>query len=446
MNDGTEAERVRRAAQGLEPPRWHTEGAPPPPTPEERRRTVAVLAVPAPADGWPILDRDAFYGAAGLVVNTLDQYTEADPAALLIDLLAAFGNAVGPSISVDADAAIHTGRLFIVISGDTSKARKGTARAQVRRLMQEAAPYWSANLNVSGLASGEGLIAEFADGDPDPRRFVYEPEFSRTLIASGRRGSTLSPIMRQSYDGVPLQVMTRQPLAAERHHISIVAHITEDELVRSLNAIEMVNGFGNRFMYVAARRSKVRPDGGSAPDHVLLPLANTLAGALQDAADLTITGRTEDARALWHDIYLAEAKATPGLIGALTARAEAHILRLSIIYAVLDGSSVISTEHLAAAKAVWDYSLSSVRWIFSSQTGNPDADRLYRAVEAAGPDGLSGTELRDLFGRHASRERLKQARLTLESLGMIVTCTERTAGPNRRVSYLPRFAPCDQSD
>ncbi len=36
-----------------------------------------------------------------------------------------------------------------------------------------------------------------------------------------------------------------------------------------------------------------------------------------------------------------------GLTGALTARAEAHSMRLALIYALLDGASSIKVEHLA---------------------------------------------------------------------------------------------------
>lgn len=447
MNDGTEAGRVRSAADAIQPPKYHTEGAPRPLTPEGRRRLDSLLAVPPPPEGWPVLHNDALYGTAGLVVNTLDQYTEADPAALLIDLLTAFGNAAGPSISQRADGATHPGKLFAVVVGDTSKSRKGTARANIRRIMDQAAPRWAADLNVGGLSSGEGLISELAEGEEDPRRFVFEAEFVRPLTAARRRDSTLSPVMRQAWDGEPLRVMTRKaPLVVQNHHVSVLAHVTEDELVQSLDATEMANGFGNRFLFVSARRSKIRPEGGSAPDQVVASLARAVAGALEDIAGLVIVGRTEDATELWKAIYLAESKALPGLTGALTARAEAQILRLSNIYAALDGSAFITTDHLKAAKAVWDYCKASVRRIFGSRSGDPVADRLFRAIEQAGPEGLTGTQRRDLFARHASGERLKAALKLLEGLRLVVTCIEGTRGPNRRTSYLPRYAPCDPSD
>ena len=44
-----------------------------------------------------------------------------------------------------------------------------------------------------------------------------------------------------------------------------------------------------------------------------------------------------------------------GLAGAVTARPEAQALRLSVVYAALDGSSTIKVPHLEAALAVWNY-------------------------------------------------------------------------------------------
>src|SRR3712207_8342266 len=45
----------------------------------------------------------------------------------------------------------------------------------------------------------------------------------------------------------------------------------------------------------------------------------------------------------------------PGLFGAVTGRAEAHVLRLSCLYAALDMSDTVTVTHLRAALALWRY-------------------------------------------------------------------------------------------
>ena len=76
-----------------------------------------------------------------------------------------------------------------------------------------------------------------------------------------------------------------------------------------------------------------------------------------------------------------------GLTGALTARAEAHSIRLALIYALLDGASSIELEHLQAALALWDYAARSAVWALGDATGVPLAEQLYRTL-SDNPDGL----------------------------------------------------------
>ena len=65
-----------------------------------------------------------------------------------------------------------------------------------------------------------------------------------------------------------------------------------------------------------------------------------------------------------------------GLFGAVTARAPAQVLRLSLIYALLDGSNEIRSEHLDASHEVWRYCVDSARYIFGDAIGDPTADEI----------------------------------------------------------------------
>jgi len=56
---------------------------------------------------------------------------------------------------------------------------------------------------------------------------------------------------------------------------------------------------------------------------------------------------------LWHVTYDELMRNAPDLVGALRARAVAHVLRLAGIHAVLDGRREAAERHLRAAPAVW---------------------------------------------------------------------------------------------
>jgi DNA replicative helicase MCM subunit Mcm2 (Cdc46/Mcm family) len=60
----------------------------------------------------------------------------------------------------------------------------------------------------------------------------------------------------------------------------------------------------------------------------------------------------------------------PGLFGAVTARGEAYVIRLGLLYALLDLSDHIGPEHLRAALAVWQYCEDSARFIFEGVNAN----------------------------------------------------------------------------
>ena len=65
-----------------------------------------------------------------------------------------------------------------------------------------------------------------------------------------------------------------------------------------------------------------------------------------------------------------------GLAGAVTARHEAQVARLSLVYALADGADAIGSEHLEAAIAFADYARRSVVWALGDSTGDRHADVL----------------------------------------------------------------------
>jgi hypothetical protein len=409
--------------------------------PVEPDTGASVLSPSSLTSQWPTLDPAALHGIAGKVVQTLGPHTEADPVALLLTFLAAAGNIVGLAPRAIADAAPHPARLNVVLVGQTSRARKGTAWAQVRNLLAQVDPSWTTGCILPGIASGEALIAEVRDGTSDEdlgvadkRRLVLEPEFARLLAVAAREGSILSAVLREAWDGNVLKNRTKAfPQVATGAHISVVGHITREELLRRLTDTEAANGFANRFLFALVRRSKRLPEGGQLDPAALDDLARQVSTAIECGYRVGILRRDADARELWAKAYEDFGDGSDGLAGAITARPEAQTLRLSVAYAVLDGSPVIRSEHVQAALAVWSYCEASALAIFGDALGDPIADRLLEAIREA-PDGLDGTAQSALFGRHASAARLAQARAALEGKGLIVTGSEETGGRPRLVS------------
>ncbi len=438
--------------------RWapQNDDLPPPPCAESAESAVtpppsdlsahnALSAHPRKAE-WPVLAPAAHHGLAGQIVAALEPTTEADPAGLLVHLLVSFGSVVGSGPHATADGSPHPGRLFAAFVGNTSRGRKSTITRRVHTLFAAVEPEWHDTRVMGGLASGEGLIAAVADnedgGSTDGRILVTEPELARVLAACAREGSTLSAVLREAWDSDRLRVMTRkEPLVATGCHVSIAAHITTDEIRRRTTESDANNGLLNRWLFVAVKRSKLLPDGGDIEAGTHAALVDHLRAAIQQARRIGAVTRSPAAAQRWATIYGDLAEDDPGgLVGAVTARAEAQVLRLSVVYALLDSSRTIEPVHLDAALAVWNYSAASAAWIFGDSLGDDVADRLLSALRSAGPDGLTATEQRDVFGRHVSSARVTDARRLLEERKLAVTTTIDTAGRPRTVTTVAQEA------
>lgn len=371
------------------------------------------------AEEWPTLDGNARHGLIGDVVATLEPSTEADPAALLVQTMLAFGVMVGKGPHVPIEGDQHHGNLFALMIGNTSKGRKGTSWGRVRQIF-EGLPGWQ--YPASGLSSGEGLKYAVRDATPntdstdcgvtDKRLLVMESEFAQVLRTVARPGNTLSPVVREAWDTGNLCTLTKNsPMTATGAHIGIIGHITVNELRTLLTATDCANGFANRFLFVCTRRSKLLPFGGDALDpKALTQLQQRMSSAIQCAqrygAPLQLTPAARD---IWRNAYTSLSEGFDGLLGAVTGRAEAQCIRLSLLYALLDSRTEIDEEHLLAAIALWEYCEASARFVFGSANGNPVADKITQALRAAGESGLTRTKIRDLFGRHKSTSEIDAA-------------------------------------
>jgi len=216
------------------------------------------------------------------------------------------------------------------------------------------------------------------------------------------------------------------PTKSTGAHISIIGHVTKAELLRHLSETEAANGFANRFLWLMVRRSKELPFGGEW----MTPgaLVRRLDAAVRFARSPRVVTWGASARDQWAEVYGPLSEGKPGLLGAVTGRAEAQTLRLATLYAAMDESASIEREHLEAALALWDYAEESACYIFGDATGDPVADAILQALRNAGDSGLTRTEIRDLFKRHQGADRINSALGELLRLGRVRRVTEQTGG------------------
>lgn len=424
--------------------------------------------VPPPApQPWPEpLHPAALRGLAGEIVRAVEPHSEADPVGILVSTLVRYAATVGRTPHCMVGSTRHGVNLFALLVGSTSQGRKGTAEADAEGLFRLAGEE-SLVPTTSGLGSGEGLVNAIRDevkkskvvrekggashcedyvaedGVEDKRLLVREAEFAHPLRVSQREGSVLSPVIRLAYDGADLRITTRNtPLRASNPHVCILGHIPPEEERRLLADAEVESGFANRFAHFAVRRSKLLPNVRPVPRDVAVPLAARLREVVafgRAVGEMVRDGTAED---LWGRLYLVLAEERPGLAGALLARAHAHVLRFSMIYALMDGSTVVRRSHLESAAALWAYSESSVKFVFGDMLRDRRAEELVTALREAGTKGLKREEIRDLFSRNLSAVRVDMLLGDLARQGLAHARKAAGRGPGRpAVTWYPGPAP-----
>lgn len=399
---------------------------------------------------WPSpINEAALHGIAGEFIRLVEPHSEADPVYLLTGFLTAFGSLIGDKSYIQVERTKHKMKLFTVHVGSTSKGRKGTAWDQVRPIFDYVDPSWSKNIVNGGLATGEGLInavkdpvtkvkdgqeVTLEDGVIDKRLLVIEPEFASVLKVMNREHNILSPILRSAWDRGDLRTLTKTaPLRATGSHISIIGHIVKEELLKCLSSTEMANGFGNRILFFMGKRSKKLAFGGKLPYVELENISKELAVIFDKVKNVEELTFDEQTRELWIKIYSDLTEDDYGLVGSMSARVEPYTLRLAGIYALLDFSEQIRTEHLRAAIAVIDYYYESLVYLFGNTISDPLAEKIIKALSDRR---MSKDDLSNHFGRHRNSSDLTDSLNLLKLKGLILEEEQRTAGRSKTIYYL----------
>ncbi len=256
---------------------------------------------------------------------------------------------------------------------------------------------------------------------------IVEGEFANVLRVQGREGNTLSAFIRNLWDSGSARSLTKNsPLKTTDAHVSIIGHITKTELLTCLSEVESANGYANRFLWICVRRSKFLPFGSEVNSKDLLCFNAEISRRIEFAKSVKQIYLSDEARDLWASIYEHLETSRFGFVAKVTQRASPYVLRLSCIFAVLDGQDVIGREHLEAALAVWQFCEDSAKYIFGERIGNKNADALLDALREA-ENGLTRTEIYiNVFQRNLNANEIKKALQILLEAGLIERRTEHT--------------------
>jgi hypothetical protein len=417
---------------------------------------------------WPNrINQKAFTGIAGKFVELATRNSEADPAPVLLTFLIRYGVEIGSNAILYVGDSRHYPRTSAVIVGASSKARKGTSGKPVTRAFRfEYLPdnehIIPASTSPGPLSTGEGLIYAVRDevrafktdkagnteevvvdpGVEDKRLFVLDEEFGGVLAVTKREGNTLSSTIRAIWDNGDLEPLIKNNRTrATGAHIGVVSHITLQELNRRLDETEAFNGFGNRFLWVCARRQKLVPFPEPMPEAELRAIQREMKQVIDKARQIDRMKLTDGAKRLWGNVYKDLSKENSGLVGAVINRAEAQVIRLSMIYALLEGEHMIDDMHIESALAVWEYCESSARFIFSGRDVDPNVNKLFSLVKEQGK--IEATDVYKHFQNHITKEKMQKVIGELVSQQRIIVEQIQTGGRPRTIFKIYQ---CEESE
>ena len=345
--------------------------------------------------------------------------SEADPVGIYASLLGAAGVYLGQNPRVQAGDDRHPLLVWPLIVGRTGGGRKGASWSAARRLLSAGVPDFVAANIKSGLTSGEGLAAIFAEPEDDPldpsgeaaapsrrggrgtggllppgdrRLLVFEPEWAAVMARMRRDGNTLSATLRAAWEGGDLSTLNVSARVAPSSHVGLIAHITPEEFRAKLSSSDLAGGTYNRFLPLAVARTQFLPLSSGAPADLVHDLGAGLADRLDAGSRTSSVGFTASAAVLWRDLYVefGTDHGDNGPVEQFLSRTAPNCLRIAAIHAALDRKSAIEPDHLNAAAALIRYSIASVRTVFNH---NEDTARLLAYITDAGPDGRTRREI-----------------------------------------------------
>ena len=354
---------------------------------------LEALPLPLPPPMPPLPELALSHGIIGMFMDRVEEQTEAHPVALGVSFIAAFGNCVGRNPHAIVGRTRHGINLFTVVVGNTGTGRKGTGGDIVTDVVRYADAHWADSCQSPNLVSGEGVVDAVRDtvtklvpkkgggvgdveevvldwGVDDKRLLITCTEFASALHACRRENSVLSQTLREAWDGKALRTMAKNAArTATDPHLSIIAHVTRQELMRSVREADIFGGLFNRFLFVMSERARLLPHGGDLDD--LSGILEPIKARIEYARSVGRMVRSEAADTLWEREYPRLTTVTGSdIVAAVLSRGEAQVLRLSMLMALAAGHATVEVEDLEAALDLWRYSEASARGVFA---GDHDA-------------------------------------------------------------------------
>lgn len=354
--------------------------------PERKQPEVSMVdEVDSPLPRMPSLqDKYPFYGLLGDILRVIMPGTEADEMAISSHLMAALANVIGRRPYFKDGKTEHYLTLNIAVAAMSCHARKTSALEVALKLLRTIDPSWERNCRtvlpwadaniiagIRALARTRGNRSTRSSSvTKNGRLLVLADNFGRILVATGHPDNTLSPVLRRLWSkGNGKTTVDGEEVRVANAHVGFVGHFNLDSSISRLRRGARKNGLASLFLWFFVRRSKCVPY-SRWPTAKLEPLVLRLKKVVAFARTVDEMKRSHKAETLWADLHARltpQPSQHPGL-APLKKHAPTHVMRLACVFALMDMSATVKTQHLRAAMKMWAFVDESIDFIFQGQS------------------------------------------------------------------------------
>ena len=162
--------------------------------------------------------------------------------------------------------------------------------------------------------------------------------------------------------------------------------------------------------------------------------------ALKKAMERELLVLDAEADQAWDSIYAAVSPQGKGSYRSMTTRGVPNVVRLALVYALLDESKFIQLNHLKAAVEIWRYNEDSVMYLYKGE-GQAQMTREMLAAEKIENElrdkrVLEGTSINRLFSSHKEWTRIVPRALALLVEAGKIKVSKGTSEGGRPPTYI----------
>jgi hypothetical protein len=318
-------------------------------------------------------------------INIMTDVTEAPASYHFFTFMTVAGMLVNRNAYVQWGSDRIYPNLWTMIVGQTGRARKSSTINKGRDILYRTAP----DLQVlSSLATWEGLLLAMSRKDEEPnlqseKTLVCMSEFDGFLKKSRNDAiSHLIPELCNIYDCPPeVKNSTKgSPIVVKNPFLSILAGIQPEVLEKSFQTGDVNGGFAGRFIYVYDVSDKEIPIPIWNKQTEYNQLITTLSYIKNNCIEKEII-RYKGFESLWNPFYhtYRTPNGDPSLLLQLNDRMQNHVLKMAMIFAVLDGESEIMEYHLADAINIGYWLIGNNRRLFG-MLGASDQQKIEQKI------------------------------------------------------------------